>query len=278
MKGYVPLIPNLKICNYKYSDLCYLENEKCDGFGEYKLIHGCSKDLIKETNKNNGNPNPDSDEFENEDVESGNNDYNDESDYYSRNDYYSSKSKYYGSTSDDTQNYIKLIIKIIGVVITISALISICNLKKKEKKKKEMEDAKELIDNNNNHNNDAPSNTNLNIQPVSNADQTNGSSSTPFTPSYYTPPASTSPYVSPYTPPAPTTPCISPYIPPASLYISSATTTPYTPSYYPTNPSIPSVPPTVHLDTTTSNLPPYSPPDSTLPNSNYTSDKKTSKN
>ena len=59
--------------------------------------------------------------------------------------------------------------------------------------------------------------------------------------------------------------------PPAYSYTPSTSATPCIPIHYPIGSNIHSEPPSVHLNTATSNSPPpYSPPDSTLPYSNYT--------
>jgi len=67
MKGYVPLIPNLKTCDYSLTDLCYLQSAQCTGFKQ-ESIHGCTEKAIQETNYSNGNPDPESNEFEGEDA------------------------------------------------------------------------------------------------------------------------------------------------------------------------------------------------------------------
>jgi len=238
LKGYVPLIPNLKSCDYEFSDLCHLKSSKCNGFGEYEDLHGCSKENIKETNNNNGNPNPDSDEFKDEDPP---------------------KTKKYSRA---------FIIKIgcriaIAVLAILGFIVSVYETIKRKKSNKKTDDTKKLINNNN-----APSN------------QGNGYSNTPYTPSYLqpassrNPPASTTPYTPSYLQSA------SSHIPSASPYTPPSSTEPYSSPYYRTDSNIPSVPPSAYFNSNTSNPPPppYYPPNSTSPYSNYTYDKKSSKN
>jgi len=61
LKGYVPLIDNLKTCDYSSSEICYLKHAKCT-IGSEK----CFEDNIKDANLENGNPNPESNEFDDE--------------------------------------------------------------------------------------------------------------------------------------------------------------------------------------------------------------------
>lgn len=60
--GYVPLISNIKSCNYELTDLCNLNSSiyKSD------KINNCDQRYIERTNRNNGIPNPNSTEFDNE--------------------------------------------------------------------------------------------------------------------------------------------------------------------------------------------------------------------
>jgi len=59
LKGYVPLLNNVKTCAYKNTGLCNLPNAKCN-----TAPKNCTINDVKSTNAINGNPNPKSDTFE----------------------------------------------------------------------------------------------------------------------------------------------------------------------------------------------------------------------
>ncbi|ORX77897.1 L domain-like protein [Anaeromyces robustus] len=66
LHGYVPLYPKLGSCNFHTTDLCYLPDAICIS----KSMDKCTKNNIKSTDLENGNPNPHSNEYENIDTES----------------------------------------------------------------------------------------------------------------------------------------------------------------------------------------------------------------
>ncbi|OUM62227.1 hypothetical protein PIROE2DRAFT_11541, partial [Piromyces sp. E2] len=66
LKGYVPLLSNIKTCDYSNTNLCNLKSSKCKSGS-----NNCIAKDIDETNEENGNPNPDSDVFDNESSTTG---------------------------------------------------------------------------------------------------------------------------------------------------------------------------------------------------------------
>ncbi|OUM58885.1 hypothetical protein PIROE2DRAFT_21316 [Piromyces sp. E2] len=65
LKGYIPKMANIDVCNYERTGLCILSSTTC----YTNIVKVCTLNDLKQSNHLNGNPDPDSTEFNNDIIE-----------------------------------------------------------------------------------------------------------------------------------------------------------------------------------------------------------------
>jgi len=121
MKGYFPVLPKLKSCNFDLTDLCTLPESQCQS------EEPCSTQDIINTNGANGNPDSTSDKYEG--YTGNNSNSNDSKSNNSKSNNSKSSSSYKSNKSDgddDKLSYIYKLLKVISAAIAV--ITAICSL------------------------------------------------------------------------------------------------------------------------------------------------------